>query len=138
MLLRVKKRVVAGFSLLELTTVIATIAILATVALSTVDTLRTERGLMVGAELRTIHLAQKQFLIQSLENPGTIDLSTLSLTDLQNRGLAPASLPALQRAGMSGLRVNSMPPTHSLDGQQGDEAKTSPSTGDHLYDIGPE
>lgn len=111
---------------------------MATVAFSTIDTLRTERGIRVGAELRTLHLSQKHFLVQSLDNPGSIDLSTLTLSSLQSQGLAPASLPALEKAGISGLRINTIPPTHSLDGLQGDQAKSNKSTGDHLYDIGPE
>lgn len=127
-----------AFSLIELTIVLATVGILITATLTTIDSIRTERGLAVGAELRTLHLAQKHFLIQALDSPGNIDLSTLTLSDLQNRGLAPNPLPAVEKAGVSSLNVGVMPPIFTGDGSFGDSPKTDRTNGDLLYDIGPE
>ena len=127
-----------GFTLLELTIVLATIAILTTATLTTIDSIRVEKGLTVGTELRTIHLAQKHYLIQSLDHPGSIDLSSITLTQLQNSGTAPNSFPAIEKIGISSVRVNVIPPLCSVDGTQNDVLKTSKTTGDHLYDIGPE
>ncbi len=127
-----------GFTLLEITIALATVVIMLTATLTTIDSFRTERGLSVGAELRTLHLAQKSFLIQALDHPGTIDLSSLSLTDLQTAGLSPSKLPGIEKIGVSTLRVNVIPPLCTLDGTQKDLAKTGKNSGDLLYDIGPE
>lgn len=128
----------SGFTLLELTISLATIVIMLTATLTTLDSIRVERGLLVGAELRTLHLAQKNYLIQALDHPGTIHLETLTLAELQNQGLAPLKLSAIEKAGLSTIQVNVLPPICTLDGSQNDFVKTNKSTGDLLYDVGPE
>lgn len=133
-----KKSDKSGFTLLELTISIVTIGIMLAATLTTLDSIRVERGLLVGAELRTLHLAQKNYLIQALDHPGTIHLDTLTLSELQNQGLAPLKLAAIEKAGLSTIQVNVLPPLCTLDGTQNDLVKTNKSTGDLLYDIGPE
>jgi prepilin-type N-terminal cleavage/methylation domain-containing protein len=127
-----------GFTLIELTIAVATIGMIVTATLTTVDSIRVEKGLAVGAELRTLHLAQKHYLIQSLDDPGSIDLSLLTIAHLQETGVSPHSFPAIEKTGMSTVQVNVMPPSCSLDGTKGDTPKLNKATGDHLYDIGPE
>lgn len=127
-----------GFTLLEITIALATIVIILTATLTSIDSFRTERGLSVGSELRTLHLAQKNFLIQALDRPGAIDLSSLSLADLQTAGLVPTKLPGIEKVGVTTLRVNVIPPLCTVDGTQRDLAKTGKNSGDLLYDIGPE
>ncbi len=127
-----------GYTLLEITIALATLVILLTATLTTIDSLKTERGLAVGAELRTLHLAQKQYLIQTLDHPGTIDLSALSLSELQNAGLVPKRLPGLEKVGISTLKINVIPPLCTLDGTEKDKIKIDKNSGDLLYDIGPE
>jgi type II secretory pathway pseudopilin PulG len=121
----------------ELAVVIAVFGIIISVTAYGFSTYtRTNRGLNAAADLRLVWMAQKAYIVKHLNDPTALRLGSLTIATLRAEGFLPSA--PLPSESYGSIDASVMPPLHSMDGHDGDEAKTSRSTGDHLYDVGPE
>ena len=121
---------VGGYTLIELMICICILGILALTAMNIASSTPRAAGYAAAADLRQIWIIQKNYLVDSMQDPFTApNPSTYTLNLLApNRNFLSLSTGTIS--------ANVMPPTHSLDGTVGDERKTSPTTGDGIYDVG--
>jgi len=127
----------SGFTLVELSVAMGIIAIL--IAASSVGLsiyTKNQKAIQASYDLREVLVAQKQYITKHLSDNVSLNLAGLSLSTLRTEGFLPAANLPSEAWGTIDCTV--MPPTHSLDGTQGDIPKISRTTGDYLYDIGPE